>query len=248
MDTIRISDRLKAVADYVKKGSIVADIGTDHGYLPIYLVLNGIAEYAYACDVRNGPLLRASHHVSMYGADKKIKLVLADGLRGVEKGQADTFTICGMGGKLMQSIIAKGLDRLSPGDNLILSPQSEIRDFRKFLYTTGFDITAETLVKEDGKYYFVMNCVYLPDNKNLSDKNISDKNLSEGRLRYGDYLPVKRDGILKEYLMKELNSLKNIEKTLKNNSDSPSAKKRLKIINDDIRYINETLEYYSGDR
>ncbi|MDO5381791.1 MAG: class I SAM-dependent methyltransferase [Eubacteriales bacterium] len=253
MVTVRISDRLKAVADYVKKGARVADIGTDHGYLPIYLVVNDIADYAYACDVRKGPLSRASNHISLYGADEKVKVILADGFGGVEKGQADTFTICGMGGKLMQSIITNGLDRLSPGDNLILSPQSEIRDFREFLYTTGFDITDETILKEDGKYYFVMNCVYLPDNRNLwdenaSDDNISGKNVSECILRYGQYLPSRRDEILKEYLMKELESLESIEKKLKNNRGSQSAEKRLEIINEDISYINEALEYYNGDR
>ena len=105
MELLKISDRLRSAAGLVYKGARVADIGTDHGYLPIYLVQNGISECVYACDVRKKPLERAQAHISSYGLDDNITIRLADGLCGIQKDDVDTVTICGMGGKLMKDII-----------------------------------------------------------------------------------------------------------------------------------------------
>ena len=111
-DIINISNRLKCVASLVNKGARVADIGTDHAYLPIYLVQNGISNKVYACDVRKEPLRRAQLHIDEYGLSDKITTQLCDGLKGINKGDVDTVTICGMGGKLMKSILQAGIDKL----------------------------------------------------------------------------------------------------------------------------------------
>ena len=97
-DIINISNRLKCVASLVNKGARVADIGTDHAYLPIYLVQNGISNKVYACDVRKEPLRRAQLHIDEYGLSDKITTQLCDGLKGINKGDVDTVTICGMHG------------------------------------------------------------------------------------------------------------------------------------------------------
>ena len=148
MELLKISDRLRSAAGLVYKGARVADIGTDHGYLPIYLVQNGISECVYACDVRKKPLERAQAHISSYGLDDNITIRLADGLCGIQKDDVDTVTICGMGGKLMKDIIEAGKDRLSNGMQLILSPQSEVREFRAYLLENGIDILSEMMKKE----------------------------------------------------------------------------------------------------
>ncbi len=186
---INISERLKCVAGLVNKGARVADIGTDHAYLPIYLVQNGISDKVYACDVRKEPLRRARLHIDEYGLSDKITTRLCDGLKGINKGDVDTVTICGMGGKLMKNILEAGIDKLGDNTQLVLSAQSELRDFRKYLLETGIDIKSEHMLLEDGKYYFIFDCVYnIPDEyypnlTNIGQNNIYENAADEGGIR-----------------------------------------------------------------
>lgn len=184
---INISERLKCVAGLVNKGARVADIGTDHAYLPIYLVQNGISNKVYACDVRKEPLRRAKLHVDEYGLSDKITTQLCDGLKGINKGDVDTVTICGMGGKLMKNILKAGIDKLGDNTQLVLSAQSELRDFRKYLLETGIDIKSEHMLLEDGKYYFIFDCVYnTQDEYYLNVTNIQQNNIYEHAAVAGD--------------------------------------------------------------
>lgn len=184
---INISERLKCVAGLVNKGARVADIGTDHAYLPIYLVQNEISNKVYACDVRKEPLRRAKLHIDEYGLSDKITTQLCDGLKGINKGDVDTVTICGMGGKLMKNILKAGIDKLGDNTQLVLSAQSELRDFRKYLLETGIDIKSEHMLLEDGKYYFIFDCVYnTQDEYYLNETNIQQNNIYEHVAVAGD--------------------------------------------------------------
>ena len=254
---INISERLKCVAGLVNKGARVADIGTDHAYLPIYLVQNGISNKVYACDVRKEPLRRAKLHIDEYGLSDKITTQLCDGLKGINKGDVDTVTICGMGGKLMKNILKAGIDKLGDNTQLVLSAQSELRDFRKYLLETGIDIKSEHMLLEDGKYYFIFDCVYnTQDEYYLNVTNIQQNNIyehaaaagdihnndshkedndkkkitayAEEELRYGRYLLDNKSEVLYEYLNKELTSCNNIRNSLINNKEqSISIKSRI---------------------
>ena len=184
---INISERLKCVAGLVNKGARVADIGTDHAYLPIYLVQNGISNKVYACDVRKEPLRRAKLHIDEYGLSDKITTQLCDGLKGINKGDVDTVTICGMGGKLMKNILKAGIDKLGDNTQLVLSAQSELRDFRKYLLETGIYIKSEHMLLEDGKYCFIFDCVYnTQDEYYLNVTNIQQNNIYENAAAAGD--------------------------------------------------------------
>ncbi len=184
---INISERLKCVASLVNKGARVADIGTDHAYLPIYLVQNGISNKVYACDVRKEPLRRAKLHIDEYGLSDKITTQLCDGLKGINKGDVDTVTICGMGGKLMKNILKAGIDKLGDNTQLVLSAQSELRDFRKYLIEAGIYIKSEHMLLEDGKYYFIFDCVYnTQDEYYLNVTNIQQNNIYEHAAVAGD--------------------------------------------------------------
>lgn len=184
---INISERLKCVASLVNKGARVADIGTDHAYLPIYLVQNGISNKVYACDVRKEPLRRAKLHIDEYGLSDKITTQLCDGLKGINKGDVDTVTICGMGGKLMKNILNAGIDKLGDNTQLVLSAQSELRDFRKYLLEAGIYIKSEHMLLEDGKYYFIFDCVYnTQDEYYLNVTNIQQNNIFENEAAAGD--------------------------------------------------------------
>ena len=268
---INISERLKCVASLVNKGARVADIGTDHAYLPIYLVQNGISNKVYACDVRKEPLRRAKLHIDEYGLSDKITTQLCDGLKGINKGDVDTVTICGMGGKLMKNILKAGIDKLGDNTQLVLSAQSELRDFRKYLLETGIDIKSEHMLLEDGKYYFIFDCVYnTQDEYYLNVTNIQQNNIyenaaaagdihnndshkedndkkkitayAEEELRYGRYLLDNKSEVLYEYLNKELTSCNNIRNSLINNKEqSISIKSRIHAIDEDIAVINKAL-------
>lgn len=184
---INISERLKCIASLVNKGARVADIGTDHAYLPIYLVQNGISNKVYACDVRKEPLRRAKLHIDEYGLSDKITTKLCDGLKGINKGDVDTVTICGMGGKLMKNILKAGIDKLGDNTQLVLSAQSELKDFRKYLLETGIDIKSEHMLLEDGKYYFIFDCVYnTQDEYYLNVTNIQQSNIYENAAAASD--------------------------------------------------------------
>lgn len=170
-----ISNRLTTVADMVPEGSKIADVGTDHGFVPIYLALSGRIEHAIAMDVRKGPLERATIHVEEYGLKDVIETRLSDGLEKLGQGEADTMICAGMGGPLMRRILESNPPRRFGLKTLILEPQSEIMNFRIFLRENGYEITDEDFLLEDGKYYPVIKAVVV-DN---SDKVMKDQHDSD---------------------------------------------------------------------
>ena len=142
MEGYSLSKRLSCVADWIKDTGhrCVADIGTYHGYLPVYLAKNNIADRVIAMDVRKQPLNKAESNVRMYGVQDKVELRLSDGLDELKPLEADTITICGMGGRLIQSILTRGKDKYSENTQIIVSPQSEIKEFRQFLVLAGYRV------------------------------------------------------------------------------------------------------------
>ncbi len=153
-----LSRRLRAVSDLVTQGNRLADIGTDHAFVPIFLVEEGRIPFAVAMDVNAGPLERARDHILAHGLEDRILTRLGDGLQALEEGEADTVLIAGMGGALTVRILEMrgGLD--SEVKELVLQPQSEIASVRRYLEKTGWRIDREQMVLEDGKYYQMMCC------------------------------------------------------------------------------------------
>lgn len=154
---MHISRRLERVASFVKDGGVVADIGTDHGYIPIYLVKEKRAVSAIAMDVRMGPLSRAKEHIAEYGLEKQISVRLSDGLEKLCPNEADTVVIAGMGGELMIRILQQGRHMWDSVKQWVLSPQSELAQVRRFLAEQGFRIEKEDMLEEDGKFYVILD-------------------------------------------------------------------------------------------
>ena len=148
-----LSERLRAVTELVTKGNRVADIGCDHAYTSIYLVEKGIAPNAIAMDINAGPIERAKENVALYGLADKIIVRRSDGVKELEAGEADTLLITGMGGLLMKKILSDKPEVTNMAKELVLQPQSEVEELRRFLHSIGFVITAEQMRKEDGKFY-----------------------------------------------------------------------------------------------
>ena len=176
---MQLSRRMQMIVDMVKPSHCVADIGTDHGYIPIRLAESGIAEHIIAADVRKGPLARAREHIHECGMDERIELRLGDGLSVLSSGEAERIIISGMGGLLMIRILSDSPEILEKIDELILSPQSDIDSVRRHLHQTGFFIEAEDMTEEDGKFYTVMCCRHGEDSIYMPEDDLYGKVLIE---------------------------------------------------------------------
>jgi len=194
MKTMQLSKRLHAAAGMVTKGNIVADIGCDHAYTSIYLCQAGIAPRVIAMDVNKGPLEGAKAHVEQAKLSEKIDIRLSDGLERLVPGEADTALICGMGGLLMIKILSDFPEAAASLKELILQPQSEVGEVRKFLHKKGYRITTEHMLKEDGKFYVMMRAVPC---------DAPEQYETECDYLYGKLLLDEKNKVLKEYLNRE---------------------------------------------
>ena len=152
-----ISKRLELVASFVPQGSILLDVGSDHAYLPIELVERGQIEAAIAGEVVDGPYQSAVKNVEAHGLEEKIQVRLANGLAAFEEeDQVSVITIAGMGGRLIARILEEGLDKLANVERLILQPNNREDDLRLWLQENGFQIIAEGILEEAGKFYEIL--------------------------------------------------------------------------------------------
>lgn len=251
-----LSKRMQAVADLVPEAACLADIGTDHGYLPIRLVQKGRVRRAIAMDVNAGPLDRASGHIEECGLGERIATRLSDGLTELGPGEADVVLIAGMGGPLTVRILERGKDVWNPAADtepgggskgagtepgggskavgsepdggskaagtepgngsrdteeqdpgltvkaIILQPQSEIPDVRRYLMGNGWRIAAENMVLEDGKFYPMMKAERGPEE------------LTSLQLIYGPRLLEDKNPVLLSYLQHEEKTLRKVLENL----------------------------------
>lgn len=152
-----ISKRLELVASFVPQGAILLDVGSDHAYLPIELVERGQIESAIAGEVVEGPYQSAVKNVEAHGLKEKIQVRLANGLAAFEEAdQVSVITIAGMGGRLIARILEEGLDKLADVERLILQPNNREDDLRIWLQDHGFEIVAESILEEFGKFYEIL--------------------------------------------------------------------------------------------
>ena len=152
-----ISKRLELVASFVPQGAILLDVGSDHAYLPIELVERGKIESAIAGEVVEGPYQSAVKNVEAHGLKEKIQVRLANGLAAFEEAdQVSAITIAGMGGRLIATILEEGLDKLANVERLILQPNNREDDLRIWLENHGFQIVAESILEEAGKFYEIL--------------------------------------------------------------------------------------------
>ena len=152
-----ISKRLLCCASMVQPGSRVADIGTDHGYLGIYLLQTGAARHVIACDLRKDPLENARRNAKLFGVDGEMELRLSDGLEKILPDEVDTVVMAGMGGDLIQKILSQCPWRKREGLQFILQPQSAGNVLRRWLCEDGFEIRREEPVQDGHFLYTVMD-------------------------------------------------------------------------------------------
>ena len=228
-----LSKRLLAVASAVTPGNRVADIGTDHGYVPIYLVENGRIPSAIAMDVNRGPLERAVRHIREQGLESRISTRLSDGMTELKSHEADTVILAGMGGDLICRILWKRKDLLDEHPELVLQPQSEWFKVRHALHDLGYRIKQEWFLRDEGKYYVIMKAI--PG---------QEKYDREADYFYGAVLEEECLPVYKEYLLREEKKRQGImNRILENVKEDPSSQnKRLDELTVELGMIREKIE------
>ena len=148
-----LNPRLFKIASLLEPCRCLADIGTDHGYIPIYALSKGLCEKAIASDINPGPLARAKEHAEQMGLEDKIDLRLGGGLSTLEEGEADTIVIAGMGGLLIAEILENSPEIVKGAITLILQPMTAQAELREYLSRGGYTLEKEFLVAEEEKLY-----------------------------------------------------------------------------------------------
>lgn len=232
---MNLSKRLTAVASLITQGNSIADIGTDHGYIPIYMAQNGLTKMAFAMDVNEGPLERARDNISRYCVGDIVTTRLSDGLAGLNEGEADSIVIAGMGGLLTIRIIASHMSVAKSAKELILSPHSDVNLVRKFLADNNFCICDEQMVLEDEKFYFILKVT-------VGNMTIA----SEEEALFGKILLDRRDATLLLYLQKEESKrLQILDKMCKSGSQNEA---RIAELKKELVIIREAISRYESDR
>lgn len=226
---MKLSKRLQAIADLVAEKTIVADIGTDHGYIPKYLIDKNISKMVIAADISYNSLKKTIDYVNNYNYSKIIPRV-GDGLDVIKPFEVDTAIISGMGGILIKEILDKDKNKTSTITNFILQPNIGSSELREYLIENNFKIIDEDLVKEDGKYYEI---IYAKKGKDFIGKNIY--------LEIGKKLIEKNHPLLEEYIEFKINSIKKIVEQLKDKTTEKSVN-RIKELKETKKSYQQLLE------
>lgn len=153
---MELTPRLRAIADLVPHGALFADIGTDHAYLPTWLLLNGVIGHAIAADINQGPLERARETAKKYDVESKMEFRLCDGLTAVQEGEASVIAIAGMGGDTIAHILGQAPWTKNPDVTLLLQPMTSQPDLRQWLFENEYCIKNERIVREGDKLYTIL--------------------------------------------------------------------------------------------
>lgn len=231
---MELSKRLSAVAGLVTEGASVADIGTDHGYIPIYLAEKNPQAVLLAMDVNEGPLKRAREHIQAAGLDKRIELRLSDGLAALSPGEVDTVIAAGMGGGLILRILHAHPQVTASVREFVLQPQSELEKVRASLEEQGYRVIREDMVEEDGKYYPMMKMVH----------GREERPLTKVEHLYGRKLLEERHPVLYEYLQREKRLKKEILERLALSGSSKACLRRQEVLAE-LAGVEEALKRYA---
>lgn len=231
MNPIRLSERLLAVASFVEQGAVVADIGSDHAYLPSYLIKEGIIQKAIAGEVAIGPFESAKNNVVRQGIENRVTVRLGNGLAAVdENDRVDTITIAGMGGSLIATILTEGTEKLLGVKRIIVQPNIHAKGIREWATVNGWKIVNEAILKEDGKIYEVL---VLERGTVIYD---------ELELLVGPFLLEEKNDSFIEKWRGEIIQWNQVLKAIEQASETPETLKKIEQLTRNIRIVGEVLE------
>lgn len=226
---MELSKRLDAVASLINIEHTLVDVGTDHGYIPIYMIEKG-CQHGIAMDVNEGPLSRARDHIRAYHMEGFIETRLSNGFQNLLPGEAQTAVMAGMGGALIIKILTDYPAVTAAINEFVLQPQSEIRKVRKFLQDNHFVISEEEMVYEEGKFYPVLQ-VYHGE----------EERFSEMELRYGRRLLDKRHKVLEQFIKQEIKQKEEILIKLESQK-SQMALQRMRDVVEELENCHKALK------
>ncbi|MBQ2905930.1 MAG: SAM-dependent methyltransferase, partial [Peptococcaceae bacterium] len=232
---IKLSQRLQAIADLVPTGAKVADIGTDHGFLPCYLAQSGKAELVIACDVNAQPLALAQKNITDYNVGDKVSTRLGNGLAVLKPGEVDTVTIAGMGGALMIDILDASpmvVDRLK---RIVLQPNVGAEAVRIWAEKNRWQIVAEDLIRENDIFSVII----------VLEQGRSDRFMSAVELYLGPKLLAEHHPMLGLYISEEWEKTQHILEQLAK-SDSEESRKKEKQLRQKWEDINGVIKCKLG--
>ncbi|MGG5368902.1 tRNA (adenine(22)-N(1))-methyltransferase [Enterococcus sp. AZ196] len=232
MNAKDLSLRLQKAAEFVPQDARLADIGSDHAYLPVALILQNRISYGIAGEVVEGPYKSAKKQVAKNGLENKIDVRLADGLEAVELAdEVSAITICGMGGVLIRDILQRGKEknRLSGKERLILQPNVGERQLRQWLVNEKYTITDEAIIEENNKIYEII----------VADKYSEVLDYSAKELLFGPHLLIEKSPVFIEKWQHKLNKSKKILTSL-HQSDQDVTEK-IQEVALEIEWIKEVL-------
>lgn len=223
---MELSKRLKFIANHIEKCKSIADIGTDHGYIPIYAVKNNLCESAIASDINKDPVRKSKLNISLEGLSEKIETRLGGGLEPIKTKEVDGIIIAGMGGNLIRDILEEGKNKLPFFKFIILQPAQNPEVLREYLYNNGYKILEEDLCFDEGIYYELFKVV-----KNNEEHTKVDNIFYE----FSPILLKKKHTLMFPYLESKEEKYKKILGFIKD--DSESAKKRKEEIKEKLNFI-----------
>jgi len=234
---MELSIRLEAIAACVKPGLAIADIGTDHGYLPIELIRRGISPKALACDVRKGPLERAQQHIKEADLAEQVETRLSNGFEMILPGEVNGCVIAGMGGMLVRDILEAESKRekniLKEMQQLILQPQSDMEAVRRMVHMLSFQIVDESMLVDRDKHYWILVC----------EPGVEGYE-KQWQYRYGRCLTERRDPVLHMYLQHKYNKNAELLENLERNV-SEAALQRCQQLLEEQRELAEVLDLWN---
>ena len=235
MNVDKLSKRLERVSTYIPSGAILADIGSDHAYLPCYAIKEGIASQAIAGEVVEGPFRSAVAQVKESGLEEQIAVRKGNGLEVLAAGEASAITICGMGGSLITRILDEGKEKLSGQERLILQPNIGSQFIRKWLMDKDWQLIAEEILEEDGKIYEILVAEKGEPNKPYDGQN------AEAAILMGPYLLKGQNEVFKKKWNQELTHWRRIIRQVEESGNERSMEKKEELARL-IEIVEEALE------
>jgi len=229
---MELSIRLKSIVNMIDECDSIVDVGTDHGYVPIYLVQNGVIKKAIASDINKGPVEKAQKNILRNNVSEQISCRLGSGLATVKKGEVQVAVIAGMGGNLIRDILEVNLDIACELNYMILQPVQNAEVLREYLYKTGYDILDEEICYDDGKFYEIIKVKY----------NTEIEEIDSIHYEISKLLLNKKHTVMQEFIEHKLQKYLKVYDFL--NEDSISSQSRKTEVYGRIIRLKEFLECF----
>lgn len=225
-----LDPRLSAAASLVREGCAVCDVGTDHGYLAVSLLLDGVTDHVTACDINEKPLSAAAQTAQKYGVTERLVLRLSDGLLSVPENEAEDIVICGMGGELIAKILSDCPYTKETARRLILQPMTQVTFLRRYLCKAGYSILRELPVTDKSHAYTVMHCAYTGERRECTDL-----------FSHVGKIPDAKNEAARTWLLREQKRLTRIAEGLKQGGAQPERAARYLALAEEIAGCTERM-------